>query len=428
VNDGASWNFPAHAVVQVADTSGADAAFLDKPYITVDDHPGSPFADRVYMTWTTFAVDGTAYIFEAHSNDYGQTFSAPVLVSSDSSLCTQTFGIPTPQGRCNENQFSDPFTGPDGNLYVAYANFNNAVTGNDNRNQILLAKSTDGGATFGAPVEVGDYYDLPSCDTYQGAGADPGRACVPEKAPTSFSIFRATNLPSGAVDPTAPSTVVVNYGSYINQFSNESMTHPCTPNGFSPQGLNLYNGVKTPGACNNKILLSVSTDGGAHFTGGAAGADPRTQATVNTSQQAGTDQWWQWTAFASTGRLAVSYYDRSYGDDETTGNMDFSISGSRDLSAFGTSRVTTSSMPPPTQFNGQFFGDYSGLDVSGQTAHPLWMDTRSPDLFLCPGTGTPGNPPQTCQGTEPAGFQSGLTANDEDVFTAGVPIPSSGGH
>jgi len=384
-NDGASWNFPAHAVVQVADTSGADAAFLDKPYITVDDHPGSPFADRVYMTWTTFAVDGTAYIFEAHSNDYGQTFSAPVLVSSDSSLCTQTFGIPTPQGRCNENQFSDPFTGPDGNLYVAYANFNNAVTGNDNRNQILLAKSTDGGATFGTPVKVGDYYDLPSCDTYQGAGADPGRACVPEKAPTSFSIFRATNLPSGAVDPTAPSTVVVNYGSYINQFSNESMTHPCSPNGFSPQGLNLYNGVKTPGACNNKILLSVSTDGGAHFTGGAAGADPRTQATVNASQQAGTDQWWQWTAFASTGRLAVSYYDRSYGNCEQTGCNDITLARVRNPASNSPSiryrRVTTSSMPNlvpsdnPVQAG--FLGDYMWLAVDPR-GNPLvvWGDTR----------------------------------------------------
>ena len=35
--------------------------------------------------------------------------------------------------------------------------------------------------TFSAPVKVSDYNDLPDCDTYQGAGADPGRACVPEK-------------------------------------------------------------------------------------------------------------------------------------------------------------------------------------------------------------------------------------------------------
>jgi hypothetical protein len=427
-NGGASWNFPGRPVAQSPAVDGSDQPFLDKEYIAVDDHSGSPFQDRVYVTWTTFATDGSAYIYEAHSNDYGETFSAPVLVSGTSSLCTNTFGQGTANGTCNENQFSDPFTGPDGALYVAWANFNNTVSGADNRNQILLAKSTDGGATFGPPVKVGDYYDLPDCDTYQGAGSDPGRACVPEKAPTSYSIFRATNLPSGAVNPTNSSQVVVNYGSYINQYSNETQSHPCTPAGLAADGNNKYTGVKTPGACNNKILISVSNNGGTSFTGGASTADPRTQATVNTSQQAGTDQWWQWTAFSNDGKLAVSYYDRSYGDDETTGSMDFSISGSKDLSRFGTSRVTNSSMPPPTQFSGQFFGDYTGLDVSDQ-AHPLWMDTRDPDLFLCPGTGTPGTPPETCQGVEGGGPQQGLTANDEDIFTAGVPIPNgNNGH
>ena len=99
------------------------------------------------------------------------------------------------RARCNENQFSDPFTGPDGALYVTWSNFNNAVTGTDNRNQVLLARSTDGGATFGAPVKVSDYYDLPDCDTYQGDGADPGRACVPEKGTSTNSVFRATNYP-----------------------------------------------------------------------------------------------------------------------------------------------------------------------------------------------------------------------------------------
>jgi hypothetical protein len=51
------------------------------------------------------------------------------------------------------------------------------------------------------------------------------------------------------------------------------------------------------------------------------------------------------------------------------------------------------------------------------------MDTRDPDLFLCPGTGTPGTPPENCQGIEGAGPQAGLTANEQDIFTAGVSIP-----
>jgi len=62
--------------------------------------------------------------------------------------------------------------------------------------------------------------------------------------------------------------------------------------------------------------------------------------------------------------------------------------------------------------------------TAGADALPIWSDTRDPDLFLCPGTGTPGNPPDVCLGVESAGPQAGLTANDEDIFTAGVVIPN----
>jgi hypothetical protein len=419
-NNGASWNFPARPVAQSPDLSGSGAQpFLDKQLMTVDNHPGSPFQDRVYVTWTTFDADGTAYIYGAYSSDYAETFSDPVLISQGSALCGNTYGLPTPNGSCNENQFSQPFTGSDGNLYVVWANYNNVVTGADNRNQLLLAKSTDGGVTFSAPVSVGDFYDLPDCATYQG-GADFGRACVPEKGATNHSIFRAANYPSAAVNPQNPSQVVVSFGSYISRFSNEQ--NGCVPSGVNPAtGINLFQGVKTPGACSNKILLSVSSNAGLSFTGAAT--DPRETATVNTAAgQATTDQFWQWLAFTGKGDLAVSYYDRQYGDDEITGASDISLSSSRDLRRFGVTRVTSSSMPPPTQFSGVFYGDYSGLATTADTAFPIWMDTRTLDLFACPGTGSPGAPPAVCTGTEAAGPQAGLTANDQEIFTAAVKV------
>lgn len=420
-NGGASWNFPGRPAAEQLNTGST--ILLDKELLTVDNHVGSPFQDRVYVTYTLFAADGTAYIFEVYSNNYGESFSTPVLVSADSSLCSNTFGLPTPNGRCNENQDSDPFVGPDGALYVVFNNFNNSLSSpTDNHNQVLLAKSTDGGATFSAPVLVGNYFDLPDCATYQG-GQDLFRACVPEKGKSMNSVFRAGNYPSGAVDPQNPSEVVVTFGSYINRNSNEA--NGCVPAGFSSTtGINLYTGVKTPGACNNKILVSVSSDSGASFTG--TSVDPRGLPTANQAAgQATTDQWWQWAAFTSGGRLAVSYYDRQYGQDEFNGNMDFSLSGSDfSIRNFNAVRVTSSSMPSPTQFpnglgNSVFFGDYTGLTVVGQTAHPLWMDTRGPDLFLCPGTGAPGVPPALCTATEP----NGRMANDQDVFTQGVTVP-----
>ena len=288
---------------------------------------------------------------------------------------------------------------------------------------MLLAKSTDGGQTFSAPVKVGDYYDLPDCDTYQGAGADPGRACVPEKGPTSHSIFRATNYPSGAVNPKNPSQVAVTYGSYINSSSKES--NGCAPAGFSPTGLNMFTGVKTAGACNNKILLSVSTNGGAelHRRCGrrrpAHAGDGQRRASRRAATSGGSGR-----RSTRHGGLAVSYYDRQYGDDETTGVLGLQpLRLERPLGSFGVKRVTSRRCRRRPSSRGQFFGDYTGLDALDD-AHPIWADTRDPDLFLCPGTGTPGTPPGVCIGTESAGHQAGLTANDEDIFTAGVPIPA----
>jgi hypothetical protein len=421
-NDGASWNFPGRYSVINFDPEGAGTVLEDKALMAIDDNPSSPFRDRIYVTWTEFAADGTAYIYEVHSNDYGETFSSPVVVSEDSSLCSNNYGIATPHGNCNENQFSDPFVGPDGSLYVAYNNYNNTVSGNDNRNQILLSKSTDGGATFSAPVKASDYFDLPECDAYQGAGADPFRACVPEKGSSTVSVFRATNYAAGAVNPKNPNQVVVTVGSYINKDSNES--NGCAPASFDPNtGINLYTGVKTAGACNNKILVSVSNNGGASFSGAAV--DPRQEEVANQDPgQKRTDQFWQWAAFTKGGKLAVDYYDRQYGHDETNGSSDFTLSGSKDLVKFGSKRVTTSSMPPPTQFGGphggQFYGDYIWLDTAGNDALPIWSDTRDPDLFLCPGTGTPGNPPTLCTATE----GTGVMANDENTYMARMPVPT----
>lgn len=412
---GASWNFTGHPAVETFNSN--PAVLTDKPYMTIDNSPNSPFRDRIYVTWTQFAADGSAYIYEVHSDDYGQTFSSPVVASTTSPLCTNPGTAATPQGMCNNNQFSDPFTAPDGTLYVTYSNFNNTVTGTDNRSQVLLTKSTDGGQTFSAPVKVSDYYELPDCLAAQGS--DAFRACVPEKGTATNSIFRASNYPSGGVNPVNPSQVVVTIGSYINRDSNES--NGCTPNGFSPTtGGNLYIGTKTTGACSNKIVLSVSSNAGASFTGSTT--DPRLLPVVNTAKrQATTDQWFQWAAFTPRGTLVTSYYDRAYGADEITGNMDFSVSTSGNLSGFKVTRATSASMPLPTQFpdangNSQFIGDYTGVSaLSG--AHPIWADTRNPDAFLCPGTGTSSAPPAVCTGAEP----NGLLANDQQIYTRMTP-------
>jgi hypothetical protein len=433
---GASWNFPARPVAELDDSAGSGAALLDKQYMTIDNHKGSPYQDRIYVTWTLFAEDGTAYIYGAYSRDHGERFSAPKLVSTTSALCSNTQELPTPQGTCNSNQFSQPFTGPDGALYVVWDNYNltsaqpgegeggggggggdanrsAAPAGVDNRNQVLLARSTDGGNTFSAPVKVADYYDLPDCATYQDQ--NEGVGCVPEKGETQNSFFRAANYPSAAVNPKDPTEIDVTFGSYINRHSSEA--NGCVPQGVDPDTLQpLYDGVKTAGACNNDVLVSRSTNRGRAFTG--TSTDVRELPSVRLPDPSA-DQFWQWAAFDPKGRLAVSYYDRAYGDDETTGFSDVSLSGSRNGRAFATRRVTTASMPPATQFTGSFFGDYSGLSAE-DVAHPFWMDTRDPELFVCrDSAGNVTQPPSVCT----AGAPNAAVANDQNLYTRALAIP-----
>ena len=111
--------------------------------------------------------------------------------------------------------------------------------------------------------------------------------------------------------------------------------------------------------------------------------------------------------------------------DEWIGSSDITIAGSKgDYSKWGTKRVTSSSMPAPTQFpdgngQGQFYGDYIGMDAFDQ-AIPIWSDTRDPELFLCPGGGAP----QVCTGTY-THSTGDVVANDQEIYAASVPIPGS---
>jgi hypothetical protein len=396
-NKGASWTFPGRPVITIPGNpnNAAGLPLEDKPYMTIDAYKDDPRTDRIYVSWTEFREDGTAPILLAYSKDHGETFSKPVLVSSNSPLCNLQAGS-NPALLCDSNQFSEPVVGPDHSLYVVWANYNNKVTGHENRNQMLIAKSTDGGVSFSAPVKVADFYELPDCPSNTG-GKNKGRSCIPEKGVgTTASFFRAANYPTMLVDPHNAKRLVVHYGSYINRNSNEH--NGCVPQGLDPTfGTNLFTGVLTPGACNNDIQVSVSTNGGSSFSG--THRDPRVMPSVNKDENR-TDQFWQWSAVTREGKVVVSFYDRQYGNDEAAGASDITVvSGEQH-------RATSSSMPPPTQFGGVFLGDYSGLALRGNIALPFWSDTRDTGITTCTA-----NPRQLCR-----------FGNDEDVFTAAVDI------
>ena len=179
-NNGASWNFPGRPVAENNDVAGAGNVLEDKQLMTVDNHVGSPYQDRVYVSWTEFAADGSSYIYESFSSDYGETFSRTAPGEHDVAFVhTDVRGRHASGPVQREPVLPAVHRYGRGALRHVRQLQQQRPRGHDNRNQMLLAKSTDGGITFSAPVKVSDYYDLPDCATYQNS--DPGRACVPEK-------------------------------------------------------------------------------------------------------------------------------------------------------------------------------------------------------------------------------------------------------
>ncbi len=125
-NGGAFYHSPASGAFQeYTDSPGVVSNdivdFNDKELMSADAHPSSPKRDNVYITWTKFNTAGHSPIYFSQSTDGGATWSPGVEISgSDAGLCP----VPDPLGPCNDDQGSYSVVGPDGTIYVAFANGN----------------------------------------------------------------------------------------------------------------------------------------------------------------------------------------------------------------------------------------------------------------------------------------------------------------
>ena len=138
-------------VVIVTALGGSDLTFgyfNDKPFTATDTRSGSPHQGRIYVTWTQFKYTRVpetyveSPILLSYSDDGGATWNGPHAVTT-----------PT----LNWDQGSVPAVGPNGEVYVAFENYNTPGA----TNQIMVATSLDGGNTFSTPVKVDDVFDVP---------------------------------------------------------------------------------------------------------------------------------------------------------------------------------------------------------------------------------------------------------------------------
>src|SRR5260370_19780345 len=89
----------------------SNGKFDDKPMIAVDTNPNSPFRDSVYVAWDNASPrngksSSNNALLVSRSTDGGQTFSAPIAISSLTAGPSAVIG-------------ADPFVGPNGEVYVA---------------------------------------------------------------------------------------------------------------------------------------------------------------------------------------------------------------------------------------------------------------------------------------------------------------------
>ncbi len=312
----------------------------DKPYLVVDSNPASPFRNSVYITWTRFHFSSKGEylespIFFSASRDGGQTWSAPKEISgSNTAVCTFS-GTPLAfDGRCKEDQFSSPVVASDATIFVAFEN-EQAVNDGEFRDQYLVVKSTDGGATWSAPVRASDIIH---------DGVDDYPINIVGRQTLSNSQFRVNSAGNLAIDAQTGTLVVV----------------------WSD------NRDGTAANTNTNIFLARSPDGGKTWS-----------APVAVSQALG-DQFYPWGAFAPDGTVNIVFMDRSY----DTANSKYGITLARlapKKRSFNLQRVDTGLSDPnhARWFSGAtggktiFLGDYNGFAVGPDgVAHPLWTDMR----------------------------------------------------
>jgi hypothetical protein len=319
------------------------ATLNDKEWIAVDRNSASPFRDRIYVTWTRFLFNAHngAYtqspIFFASSSDGGRTFTTPKAIS----------------GNVLYSQGSRPVVGPDGSLYV----FWDGATRLSTSDSTWVVKSTDGGATWGKPVQI---------------------APLNDSEPLANTLFRVNSFPAGAA---------------------------------APDG-DVYATWTTETADGSVAMWSKSTNGGSTWTPPARVFPPATRNPVgypvtqpssgqplNAPTPAGlVEDVFPAVAVSPSGRVYISAYRGdvvspwqtcassnpppegrincfTLGDYVHNTRLDYWV---MDASTDVTQVVSTHPINTRNGFGGGFFGDYTDITAgSDNTFHAFWTDSNN---------------------------------------------------
>lgn len=296
--------------VQVAPSVGG--SFLDKNHLWIDNSPSSPYEGNLYCAWTNFYGTNDGNIELSRSTDDGLTWSTPINISS--ALGSGSF-----------NQGVNIHTGPDGDVYAAWAVYDN---GANDESSIGFAKSSNGGTNFGAAYRI--------ISNIRGI-----------RTTTVYKNHRVNSFPSMAVD--------ISGGPY------DGNIYVVWANVGVP-------GVNT--GADVDVYMIRSTDNGTTW-----GSPVR----VNQDPSGlGKKHYFSWiTCDPVTGELSVIFYDdRNVSSSQCEVYVATSSDGGSTWEDFKVSDVAFTPSPIPELASG-YFGDYLGISARDGFVYPVWTDNRN---------------------------------------------------
>lgn len=321
---GRHWSAPVAAFTQ----TDQDNRQMDRPFLALD-QSGGPRDGTLYIAWERIFYDPlTPEVFVRSSTDGGRTWGSVTRVDD-------------PQHPSMMDARLFPMVGGDGTLYVLYDSATLRTEFNwlpqVQSPSLVLASSTDGGATF----------------TYHWVARDIPAPTPPDEAEIELTEFIA----SMAADPRRAGRVAVAWPQMVDGAS--------------------------------RILLRSSLDGGRSWSAPLDVADdpagrpypPEQTAGVVYPPGAGNEHDHVMLRYLPDGRIVVVWRDRRYTGGSWAQPWDVfarvvRIGRDGSLLPGRTVRVTVHSEPPSTTHRGHMPSEYLGLAVSARGIGVSWEEMR----------------------------------------------------